>query len=151
MANFYYQVRDYQKSSEVYQSMIDLDENSLSAKNNLAMLYAEFLNTPENIKAANALIADLQDSENPAYLDTVGWVLYLTGEYDRAATYLQAAVDKVGSSALLQYHLGMAFYKLENIESAKSHLELAVKDGLEEKSKRYSGFDVALATLESIQ
>ena len=151
MANFYYQVRDYQKSSEVYQSMIDLDENSLSAKNNLAMLYAEFLNTPENIKAANALIADLQDSENPAYLDTVGWVLYLTGEYDRAATYLQAAVDKVGSSALLQYHLGMAFYQLENIEGAKSHLELAVKDGLEDKSKRYSGFDVALATLESIQ
>lgn len=151
MANFYYQVRDYQKSSEVYQSMIDLDENALSAKNNLAMLYAEFLNTPENIKAANALIADLQDSENPAYLDTVGWVLYLTGEYDRAATYLQAAVDKVGSSALLQYHLGMAFYQLENIEGAKSHLELAVKDGLEDKSKRYSGFDVALATLESIQ
>ncbi|MGB1192301.1 MAG: tetratricopeptide repeat protein, partial [Pseudomonadales bacterium] len=151
MANFYYQVRDYQKSSEVYQSMIEVDENALPAKNNLAMLYAEFLNTPENIKAANALIADLQDSENPAYLDTVGWVLYLTGEYDRAVTYLQAAVDKVGSSALLQYHLGMAFYQLENIEAAKSHLELAVKDGLEDKSKRYEGFDIALSTLESIQ
>jgi tetratricopeptide (TPR) repeat protein len=151
MANFYYQVGDFQKSSEIYLSMIDADENALSAKNNLAMLYAEFLNTPENIKTANALIADLQDSENPAFLDTVGWVLYLTGEYDRSVTYLQAAVDKVGSSSLLQYHLGMAFYKLEDSANAKVHLELAVQDGREDPSKRYSGFDVALATLENIQ
>ncbi|MBT5293201.1 MAG: tetratricopeptide repeat protein [Cellvibrionales bacterium] len=151
MANFYYQIGDFQKSSEIYLSMIDADENALSAKNNLAMLYAEFLNTPENIKTANALIADLQDSENPAFLDTVGWVLYLTGEYDRSVTYLQAAVDKVGSSSLLQYHLGMAFYKLEDSANAKVHLELAVQDGREDPSKRYSGFDVALATLENIQ
>lgn len=151
MANFYYQVGDFQESSEIYASMIDADENALPAKNNLAMLYAEFLNTPENIKKANALIADLQDSENPAFLDTVGWVLYLTGEYDRSVTYLQAAVDKVGSSGLLQYHLGMAFSKLGDSVNAKVHLELAVKDGLEDPAKRFSGFDVALATLESIQ
>ena len=151
MANFYYQVGDFQKSSDIYVAMIDTDENALSAKNNLAMLYAEFLNTPENIKKANALIADLQDSENPAFLDTVGWVLYLTGEYDRAVTYLQAAVDKVGSSGLLQYHLGMAFSKLDDSVNAKVHLELAVKDGREDPAKRFSGFDVALATLENIE
>ena len=151
MANFYYQVGDFQESSEIYVSMIDADENALAAKNNLAMLYAEFLNTPENIKKANALIADLQDSESPAFLDTVGWVLYLTGEYDRAVTYLQAAVDKVGSSGLLQYHLGMAFSKLGDSANAKIHLELAVKDGLENPAKRFSGFDVALTTLEGIQ
>ena len=151
MANFFYQIGDFQKSSEIYTSMIEADENALSAKNNLAMLYAEFLNTPENIKKANALIADLQDSDNPAFLDTVGWVLYLTGEYDRAVTYLQAAVDKVGSSGLLQYHLGMAFAKLDDSVNAKIHLELAVKDGREDPAKRFSGFDVALATLENIQ
>ncbi|MDG1293022.1 MAG: tetratricopeptide repeat protein [Pseudomonadales bacterium] len=151
MANFYYQVGDFQKSSDIYVAMIDTDENALSAKNNLAMLYAEFLNTPENIKKANALIADLQDSENPAFLDTVGWVLYLTGEYDRAVTYLQAAVDQVGSSGLLQYHLGMAFSKLDDSVNAKVHLELAVKDGREDPAKRFSGFDVALATLENIE
>ena len=45
----------------------------------------------------------------------------------------------------------MAFYKLEDSANAKVHLELAVQDGREDPSKRYSGFDVALATLESIQ
>lgn len=151
MANFYYQIREYQKSSETYLTMIEADENALPAKNNLAMLYAEFLNTPENIKTAKALIADLQDSENPAFLDTVGWVLYLTGDYDRAVTYLQAAVDQVGSSSLLQYHLGMAFYQLGDAVNAQVHLELAVKDGRDDPAKRYEGFDVALATLEGIQ
>lgn len=147
LANFYYQIQDYQKSSEVYKAMINANADSLPAKNNLAMLYAEFMNTPENLKEAAALIADLQDSDNPAYLDTVGWVLYLTGEYDRAVTYLQAAVDKVGSSGLLQYHLGMAFYKLGDLENAKIHLELAI----ENKEARYAGFDLAEATLAELQ
>lgn len=147
LANFYYQIKDYQSSSKVYLSMLNTDANNLSAKNNLAMLYAEFLKSPENIKSATALIADLQDSENPAYLDTVGWVLYLTGEYDRSVTYLQAAVDKVGSSGLLQYHLGMAFYKLGDNENAKVHLELAV----ENKEARYQGFDEAEATLAKLK
>lgn len=147
LASFYYQIKDYDSSSNVYLSMLDVNEDNLAAKNNLAMLYAEFLNSPANIKTATALIADLQDSENPAYLDTVGWVLYLTGEYDRSVTYLQAAVDKVGSSGLLQYHLGMALYKLGDLASAKQHLELAV----ENKDARYKGFDEAEATLAKLQ
>ncbi len=146
LAGFYYQMKDFEKSSEVYISMLETNPDDLSAKNNLAMLYAEFLNTPENVKKAAALVADLQDSENPAYLDTVGWVLYLTGEYDRAVTYLQAAVDQVGSSGLLQYHLGMAYYKVGDMENAKTHLTLAV----ENKEARYEGFDVAEATLAEL-
>lgn len=147
LANFYYQIKEYNQSRDIYLAMIDENAASLPAKNNLAMLYAEYLNSPENVKKARALIADLQDSENPAYLDTVGWVFYLTGEYERAVTYLQAAVDQVGSSGLLQYHLGMAFYKLGDMDNAKTHLALAV----ENKEARYTGFDIAEATLAEIQ
>ncbi len=146
LANLYYQTKKYEKARDVYLSMIDKNEDALSAKNNLAMLYVEHLNTPENVKAANVLVAELKASDNPAYLDTVGWVLYLTGEYGQAVTFLQAAVDKLGSSGLLQYHLGMAYYKLGDSGSAKTHLELATKN----KEVRYQGFDIAESTLAEL-
>ena len=111
------------------------------------MIYAQQLRSPENLKKALALTADLQDSENPAFLDTVGWVFYLTGDYERALTYVQAAVDKIGSAAELQYHLGMIFLKLGDIESGKTHLTLAVED----ENARYNGFDIAAATLAELK
>ena len=85
----------------------------------------KILSSPENLAKARALAADLQDSDNPAFLDTVGWVMYMNGDYEQAITYSLAAVDKVGTSTLLQYHLGMAYYKSGDLEKAKTHLELS--------------------------
>ena len=147
LANFFYQLERYDDAADVYVEMIEQNPDALSAKNNLAMIYAEFLNNEENMQAANSLISDLQDSENPAYLDTVGWVLYLSGEYGRAVTYLQAAVDKMDSSPLLHYHLGMALYKNGDLERAREHLTLAVAD----EEFQYSGFAEAQATLAELQ
>ena len=41
----------------------------------------------------------------------------------------------------------MAFYKLGDLENAKIHLELAI----ENKEARYTGFDLAEATLAELQ
>ncbi|MDG2473605.1 MAG: tetratricopeptide repeat protein [Pseudomonadales bacterium] len=147
LASFYYQVQDYQAASEIYEELIAENAKLLSAINNLAMIYAQQLNSPENLKRALALTADLQDSENPAFLDTVGWIFYLTGDYERALTYVQAAVDKIGNAGELQYHLGMIFLKLGDIESGKTHLRFAVED----ENARYNGFDIAEATLAELQ
>ena len=147
LASFYYQVQNYQAASEIYEKLIEEDEGALSAINNLAMIYAQQLRSPENLKKALALTADLQDAENPAFLDTVGWVFYLTGDYERALTYVKAAVDKVGSAAELQYHLGMIFLKMGDIENAKIHLALAVED----QNARYEGLDIAKRSLAELQ
>ena len=74
-------------------------------------------------------------------------MLYFSGDYDQAVAYLTAAVDKLGSSALLQYHLGMAQYKNGNIAAAKEHLGLATKDS----EANYPGVEEARATLAKIQ
>lgn len=147
LASFYYGSKQYELARDMYSEIIEKNEEALAAKNNLAMIYVENLNTPENTKKARALIADLQESENPAFLDTVGWVLYLSGDYDQAVSYLEAAVDKVGSSGLLQYHLGMAYYKTDDLDAAKKHLALAV----ENENNKYPGFEEAMSTLQNIQ
>ena len=126
LAGVYLQIGRYEEAEKIYDGLLEENADNLAVKNNLAMVYAEYLATEENLLRARVLIADLQESDNPAYLDTVGWVFYVSGDYDQAVTYLQAAVDKVGSSGLLQYHLAMALYKSGELSNAREHLELAL-------------------------
>ena len=145
LAGLYYQTARYAEAAEVYKNIVARTEGekALSAKNNLAMIYAENIATEESLKEARALIVDLQDSENAAFLDTVGWVMYLTGDFEQAVSYLTAAVDKLGSSEYLQYHLGMAHYKNGDSESARQHLQLATQN----EAANYPGLEEAKATL----
>jgi tetratricopeptide (TPR) repeat protein len=149
LAGLYYQTDRFPEAVTVYENIVARAEGpkALSAKNNLAMIYAENIATEESLKQARALIVDLQDSENAAYLDTVGWVMYLTGDYEQAVSYLTAAVDKVGSSAYLQYHLGMAYYKNGETENAKQHLQLATQN----EAEQYPGLEEAKTILTELQ
>jgi tetratricopeptide (TPR) repeat protein len=145
LAAVYYGLGRHSQAAEAYEAILAKNENSLAAKNNLAMIYAENIGTEDSLKTARSMIVDLQESENPAYLDTVGWVMYLNGEYEQSINYLKAAVDKLGSSALLQYHLGMAYYKNDQKELAKEHLTLATAE-----EAKYPGFEEAVETLKSL-
>ncbi len=146
LAGVYYSTGKYEQARDMYEGLVADDEDALAAKNNLAMIYAENLSSPENLAKARALAADLQDSDNPAFLDTVGWVMYMNGDYEQAITYSLAAVDKVGTSTLLQYHLGMAYYKSGDLEKAKTHLELATQT----PDILYPGLEEAQATLQQL-
>ncbi|MBT8150457.1 MAG: tetratricopeptide repeat protein [Gammaproteobacteria bacterium] len=146
LAGFYYAENDYKSARDTYQAILERDENALAAKNNLAMIYAENLVSDTSLGKARALIADLQDSENPAFLDTVGWVMYLGGDYEQAVNYLLAAVEKVGTSPLLQYHLGMAYFKSGDKDNARKHLQLATTD----VRAPYTGYEEAQATLATL-
>lgn len=145
LAGLYYGLQEYENAAEVYENMLLENKENVAAKNNLAMIYAENLGGPENLKKANALAADLKESDNPAYLDTVGWVAYLSGDYQQAITFTRAAVDKLGSSPLLQYHLGMAYYKAGDLTNAKTYLAKAT-----ETEQQYIGYEEAVATLASL-
>lgn len=149
LATFFFGQKKYQQSVDIYEEIIAANpERALAAKNNVSMIYVDYLSSDENQLLAQSYIADLQESDNPAYLDTVGWVSYKLGDYDQAVTYVKAAVDKVGDHPLLRFHLGMAYYKAGDMELAKENLLLATSDIPPER--RYDGFDEALATLETI-
>lgn len=149
LATLDYLEKDYESASKIYESIIEAAGDSqaaLAAKNNVAMIYADNIATEANLKRARALIADLQESENPAYLDTVGWVSYKSGDYEQAVTYVKAAVDKLGDQPLLRYHLGMAYYKAGDLQAAKEHLTVATSN----PETPFDGFDEALETLQKI-
>ena len=126
----------------LYQKMIARNPKNLIATNNLAVLLArkEDLNSRD---MALKLALKLADSKEPALLDTLGWIYYGRGEYDKAAKVLADVVGKAPGVAVFNYHLGMTYYKQGDKRAARTFLEKAVAgkvpyDGLEEARQALS-------------
>ena len=80
---------------------------------------------------------------NDAYItDSLGWVYYKKGEFDKAIIYLKKAVELVPDDPIMLEHVGDAYLKLNDRENAlkyyKKSLEVKEKDkgALEEKIRQ---------------
>ncbi|MDY0083216.1 MAG: tetratricopeptide repeat protein, partial [Ignavibacteriaceae bacterium] len=67
------------------------------------------------------------DSLNSSYLDTIGWVYYMLGNYKEAKFYLEKAIETGGESAVMLDHLGDIEFKLDNQKKAIELWEKAIK------------------------
>lgn len=112
-----------------HQAILDAAPDSLPAANNLAMLLASYRDDRESLDRALELAKAFADSDNAAYLDTLGWVHYKRGEYDAAMPLLERAVRANPDAPDLQFHLGMAHYRLGDRAAAKERLEKALATG----------------------
>ena len=83
----------------------------------------------ENLDRAKelALKAIELDAENAAYLDTVGWIYYVLGDYDRARRFIKASIDTGSASAEVLEHLGDVYEKLGNLDEAKKYWKQALE------------------------
>jgi tetratricopeptide (TPR) repeat protein len=59
-------------------------------------------------------------------LDTIGWVYYRQGDFSKAQGLIAQALAGAPDSAILNYHMGMALYKTDQIEEAREKLEKAL-------------------------
>ena len=128
-----------------YESVLEKTPNSALAINNLAMLLAEYKQDESSLNRAKELADLLQNERQPAYLDTVGWVKYKTGDYNAALEFLEKAVEAAPDSAVLRYHLGMAYFKSGNEVLAKDNLQQSLA-----ADTKFRGRDEAQKTLESL-
>ncbi len=78
--------------------------------NNLAYLLAEVKRDPKSTERALQLAARFAKSSNPGHLDSLGWIHYQLGQYDKAVPLLEKAVA-LAPTPLLQLHLGQALVK----------------------------------------
>jgi len=106
-------------SDEAYELALRYDPDNDNAMNN----YAYNLSVrEENLERAKelALKAIEVAPENAAYLDTVGWVYFKLGDYDRAERFIQAAIDTGAASAEVLEHRGDVEEQLGNMEEAQN-------------------------------
>ncbi len=129
-----------------YEAMLKENPKALAAANNLAVLLAEKKGDRASLERALNLSRDFEtQAPNPYFLDTLGWVYVKLGQGDQGVRVIKKAVQQAPEQPLLNYHLGIAYYRSGSAAEAKTFLEKAVKAG-----KPFAGVDEAKAVLATL-
>lgn len=97
------------------------------AANNYASLLLDAREDEESRRAALAAAQVLKDSENPFYLDTLGWALYKNGRAAEAAPILEKALAAAPNFPEGRYHYGAALIAAGEKERGVEELTKAVE------------------------
>jgi len=145
-ATAYERLDRYDDAIAVYDSVLKKDNSVTIAANNLAALIADHDREPAQLQHALEVARRFEASDNPLFLDTVGWVYYRLGNFEQAVALLERAASGASQVAQVRYHLGMAYYATSQRDLAKRELQAAV-DG---KDQDFVGRDEAQATLAQL-
>jgi tetratricopeptide (TPR) repeat protein len=111
-----------------YEGALKANSELPAVANNLAALLADYRTDKRSFERALELTGQFEDSENPAFLDTRGWIHFRLGDIDAALPLLESAVAAAGQVPVLRYHLGMAYLAADKESDAKRELEAALQD-----------------------
>ena len=115
----------------IYQVLLDRFPNMTAAANNYAMLLIRGAPSQDDLSKAASLVQRFELSDNPVYLDTLGWVNFKQGKSEQAIGILKRAVEGQGNNPEIRYHLGAAYYEAGRTEDAKKELEMSLASGVE--------------------
>ncbi|MEO6287296.1 MAG: tetratricopeptide repeat protein [Dyadobacter sp.] len=120
---------EHQKSDAAYDLALKEDPNNDHVLNN----YSYFLSLRKEkldqaLKMSEKLV--LQHQNNPTYLDTYAWVLYIRKDYKKAKEFLEKAmVDSSGVSGTIVEHYGDVLFKLGERDNAVAQWKKAKRMG----------------------
>jgi len=146
LARLYHGEGEHDKVAALYEESYKAHPDSVVAINNLASYLSDYFATPDNLERAAKLAEPLLKTNNASLMDTVGWIAYKQGSYEKAKEIMLKVTDLDPASVVGHYHLGMVYFKLNDNPKAAEQLQKAV-DG----KAVYDGLDVAKETLKKIQ
>lgn len=112
--------KEYKLAIEQYEQVLLQDSKNVTALNDMAWLYQQ----QKDVRAlAFAERAYALAANNPAILDTLGWILLDQGQTARAVTLLQKASTLAPAVAEFRYHFGMSLVKSGDRRGARSQFE----------------------------
>lgn len=118
LGDAYNQLKEYKLSDENYEKVLRIDANNSYVLNNYAYylsLRGEQLDKAETMSRKGAEL----DPDNPANLDTYGWVLYKLSKFEEAKTWIEKAVNlNTKDDPDLLEHLGDVNFKLGDTTKA---------------------------------
>lgn len=118
---------DRNAAIDLYRKVAQANPDNAQASNNLAYLLAEYGNNPDEALRYAEKAVELVP-EDPAYCDTLGWILYRKGVYASAIPYLErASSHQAKDSVIWKYHLAMAYARAGNVIRGRAVLEAALK------------------------
>lgn len=106
------------RSDSAYRRALELEPDNALANNNYAYSLSE---RGEKLPLARTMAQTALEKEpdNASYLDTMGWIYYQLGEYEKALEFIHKAITKGDASATVYEHLGDVYQKLGNMDEAE--------------------------------
>ena len=132
---------DYQRALQCYESVLQLNPNSLVALNNIAYLLSERLGQVDRALDFARRVRNLAP-QDPYAGDTFGWIMWKKGQYVEALAALQQSAERLGDQPEVQYHLGMAQYMSGDTAAATVSLTKATQS-----TNDFLGKDIAADAL----
>jgi tetratricopeptide (TPR) repeat protein len=141
---YYYRAISYEKLGYIQETEIDLrksielDPNFAPAYNFLGYMFAEKnIELEESLRLIRKAI-DLEP-DNPAYQDSLGWILFRFGKHEEALHHLQLAEElmeeKKEKDAVVYDHLGDVYFKLNDLPNARASWQKALEIDSQEVDK----------------
>jgi tetratricopeptide (TPR) repeat protein len=132
LALLYERDKDYPNAIKVYERALKENPGFWFAANNLAFLVAETSSNKDDLARAKALAEEaikLRPQE-PALIDTLGWVYFRMGDHGQARGLIEQALSASPEADVLNYHMAAVLAKLGQKEQAREHIKKAL-DGAE--------------------
>jgi tetratricopeptide (TPR) repeat protein len=131
-------------SMDAMRKVISLDPKHSNALNYLGYTYADL---GQNLDEAERLILEaLKYKPDDGYItDSLGWVYYKKGEFEKALEYLQKAIGIVPDDPIMLEHLGDVYLKLDDKTNALKFYKKSLghkekdKEELEKKIRELTG------------
>ncbi|MFW6283972.1 MAG: tetratricopeptide repeat protein, partial [Desulfosalsimonas sp.] len=127
----YEKMGDVEAAIEKMKQVIEKDPENADALNYLGYTYAD-----QNIHLdeAESLIRRALElkPESGHILDSMGWVHYRQGDYQKARKYLEKAVEKIDDDPIILEHLGDVYRKTDQPGRALKYYEKSLENGPED-------------------
>jgi predicted Zn-dependent protease len=120
------QLKRYDEAIAQYELLRERFPEDDTVINNLAYLLAEMKGDKASTERALSLANRFAQSRNPGHLDSLGWIHYQLGQYEKAVPLLERAVALAPPSPLLQLHLGKALVKSGESARGKALIQKAI-------------------------
>jgi tetratricopeptide (TPR) repeat protein len=119
------EMHQYDIAEKDLRNILERNQKNTDALN--ALGYTLSLQKDRRQEATKYILQALEIApNNPAYLDTLGWVYYQMGELNEAATYLKKAIE-LSSDPDIAAHLGEVLWKMNQREEAMMVLSKALE------------------------
>lgn len=135
LASIYQGKNDIDGAIKLYEEMLADQPGSMIAANNYASLVSDYRTDAASIDKAATAAAILRGSPISQFKDTLGWILFLRGQYKDSLEILKQSTADLPDMALTNYHLGKAYLATGEKESAKASFEKAKKLAQNDKEK----------------
>ena len=127
LGDAYNGMKNYTKSDAAYEEVLKKDAENYHVLNN----YSYFLSLrKEKLDYAKELCYKVIEAfpDEPTYLDTYGWILYVMKDYAGAKVYLEKAMTKTENGAITE-HYGDVLYQIGQKDKAVEYWKSAKKQG----------------------